>query len=62
MIQFSTADLEMQIARRAWRERAAREGIYCFDCLDVPALEHRQAYYDTGLCERCAAAPEAAAA
>jgi hypothetical protein len=30
------------------------QGMLCMSCLEIPALEHRHAFYDTGLCETCA--------
>jgi hypothetical protein len=36
-----------------WRETAVRQGILCLVCSEVPSLEHREAFYDTGLCEIC---------
>jgi hypothetical protein len=36
-----------------WRETAVRQGLLCLVCSEVPSLEHREAFYDTGLCETC---------
>ena len=36
-----------------WRETAVRQGLLCLVCSEVPSLEHREAFYDTGLCEVC---------
>ena len=36
-----------------WRQTAVRQGILCLICSEAPSLEHRAAFYDTGLCERC---------
>ncbi|HEY5412982.1 MAG TPA: hypothetical protein VIJ94_19880 [Caulobacteraceae bacterium] len=36
-----------------WHETAVRQGILCLVCSDAPRLEHRAAFYDTGLCESC---------
>jgi hypothetical protein len=36
-----------------WRETAVRQGLLCLICSEVPSLEHRDAFYDTGLCEAC---------
>jgi hypothetical protein len=36
-----------------WRETAVRQGILCLVCSQVPSLEHRAEFYDTGLCEDC---------
>jgi hypothetical protein len=37
----------------SWREAAVRQGLLCLVCSEVPSLEHRAAFYDTGLCETC---------
>ncbi len=37
----------------SWRETAVRQGLLCLVCSEVPSLEHRAAFYDTGLCETC---------
>ena len=37
----------------SWRETAVRQGLLCLICSDAPRLEHRAAFYDTGLCESC---------
>ncbi len=36
-----------------WRETAVRQGLLCLVCTEVPSLDHRDAFYDTGLCESC---------
>ena len=36
-----------------WRETAVRQGLLCLVCSEAPTLEHRDAFYDTGLCETC---------
>jgi hypothetical protein len=36
-----------------WRETAVRQGLLCLVCSQVPSLEHRAEFYDTGLCEAC---------
>ena len=36
-----------------WRQTALRQGILCLVCSEVPNLEYRDAFYDTGLCETC---------
>jgi hypothetical protein len=36
-----------------WRQTAMRQGLLCLICSEVPTLEHRAAFYDTGLCEAC---------
>lgn len=41
-------DLQM-----SWRETAVRQGLLCLVCSQAPSLEHRDAFYDTGLCEAC---------
>jgi hypothetical protein len=37
-----------------WRQTAVRQGLLCLICSEVPSLEHRAAFYDTGVCETCA--------
>ena len=37
----------------SWRETAVRQGLLCLICAEAPSLEHRAAFYDTGLCETC---------
>jgi hypothetical protein len=54
MIQYLTEEHELRVARDLWRRRAAMQGMLCMSCLEIPALEHRHAFYDTGLCETCA--------
>ena len=36
-----------------WREMAVRQGLLCLVCSEAPELEHRDAFYDTGLCAAC---------
>ena len=36
-----------------WRQTALRQGILCLVCSQVPNLDYRDAFYDTGLCETC---------
>ena len=36
-----------------WRETAVRQGLLCLVCSEAPSLEHRDAFYDTGVCEVC---------
>ena len=36
-----------------WRETAVRQGLLCLVCSEAPGLDHRDAFYDTGLCETC---------
>ncbi len=36
-----------------WRETAVRQGLLCLVCSEAPSLEHRDAFYDTGVCETC---------
>lgn len=50
-------DIDLTAARMAWRRRAEMQGLFCMGCLEVPALEHRGAFYDTGLCEACSEPP-----
>jgi hypothetical protein len=52
-------DIEDQAARAAWRRRAQMQGLFCMSCREVPALEHRGDFYDTGLCEACSEPPAA---
>lgn len=44
----------LTIRREAWRTRAVAQGLFCFVCGEVPSLERRDQYYDTGLCDGCA--------
>jgi hypothetical protein len=37
----------------SWRETAVRQGLLCLVCSQAPSLEHRDAFYDTGVCESC---------
>lgn len=39
--------------RLTWRQTAVRQGLLCLVCSEVPSLEHRAEFYDTGLCEAC---------
>jgi hypothetical protein len=48
-------ELELAAARDQWRRLAVMQGMLCIGCSEIPALEHRHAFYDTGLCEACAA-------
>jgi hypothetical protein len=45
-----------------WHAKAASQGLVCLICGRVPTLEHRHAFYDTGLCTSCASeiAPDGA--
>ena len=43
-----------QALRRAWRIKAAAQGLVCIICCKVPSLERREEFYDTGLCAACA--------
>ena len=36
-----------------WRQTALRQGLLCLVCSNVPSLDHRDAFYDTGVCETC---------
>lgn len=42
------------LQRAAWRTRAAAQGLVCFVCGEIPDLERRGEFYDTGLCGACA--------
>jgi hypothetical protein len=44
----------LAVKRAAWRTRAAAQGLVCLVCGEIPALERRAAFYDTGLCGACA--------
>jgi len=46
----STYNEELQ---NNWRQTAMRQGLLCLICSEVPSLEHRAEFYDTGLCEAC---------
>ena len=54
MISTRSEQLELAAAQDQWRRIAAMQGMLCMSCLEIPALEHRHAFYDTGLCESCA--------
>jgi hypothetical protein len=47
-------DGDTQTKRAAWRAFASSQGMVCLVCRDVPMLEHRAQFYDTGLCATCA--------
>jgi hypothetical protein len=47
-------ELELAAARDQWRRLATMQGMLCMSCNAIPSLEHRHAFYDTGLCETCA--------
>jgi hypothetical protein len=47
-------DLELERVRALWIRTATMQGIVCVACLEAPAMEHRDAFFDTGLCQRCA--------
>ena len=38
-----------------WRETALRQGLLCLVCSEAPSFDHRDAFYDTGVCEACSA-------
>ena len=38
----------------SWRQTAVRQGLLCLICTQVPSLDHRAEFYDTGVCETCA--------
>jgi len=40
--------------RGAWFNSARSQGLVCLICHEVPPLEDRAAFFDTGLCTRCA--------
>ena len=46
----STYSDELQ---QSWRQTAVRQGLLCLICSEVPSLEYRAEFYDTGLCEAC---------
>lgn len=48
--------------RKAWRDRAAAQGLVCVVCGEIPKLERRPEFYDTGLCRSCATDLDAGAA
>jgi hypothetical protein len=48
--------------KAAWKTIADAQGIVCVICLNAPALQRRDAFYDTGLCRHCAAELEAESA
>jgi hypothetical protein len=39
--------------RGAWFNAARSQGLVCLVCHEVPPLEDRAAFFDTGLCARC---------
>jgi hypothetical protein len=45
---------EIKALQAAWRSRAAAQGLVCFVCGAIPAIEDRDQFYDTGLCGACA--------
>ncbi len=44
----------MEARRGGWMNAARTQGLVCLVCLEVPPLEDREAYFDTGLCTGCA--------
>lgn len=46
---------DVQLKRAAWKTLASAQGMVCLVCRDVPALEQRGEFYDTGLCAACSA-------
>jgi hypothetical protein len=52
-------DIDLQVARELWRKQAVMQGILCMGCSEAPALEHRDVFFDTGLCEACSEPAEA---
>lgn len=46
----AVSPMDLQLS---WRETAVRQGLLCLVCSQAPSLEHRDAFYDTGVCESC---------
>lgn len=46
----AVSSLDLQLS---WHETAVRQGLLCLVCSQAPSLEHRDAFYDTGVCEAC---------
>jgi hypothetical protein len=44
----------IEALRNGWVNAARAQGLVCLVCLEVPPLEDRDAYFDTGLCAHCA--------
>jgi hypothetical protein len=48
-------DSEITEAKRgAWFNSARSQGLVCLICHEVPPLEDRATFFDTGLCAHCA--------
>ena len=48
-------EFELTEAKRgAWFNSARSQGLVCLVCHEVPPLEDRAAFFDTGLCAHCA--------
>ena len=48
-------EFEITDAKRgAWLSAARTQGLVCLVCHEVPPLEDRAAFFDTGLCAHCA--------
>jgi hypothetical protein len=43
-----------EATRGAWFNTARSQGLVCLVCHEVPPLEDRAAFFDTGLCAHCA--------
>jgi hypothetical protein len=43
-----------EATRGAWFNSARSQGLVCLICHEVPPLEDRAAFFDTGLCAHCA--------
>lgn len=43
-----------EATRGAWLNTARSQGLVCLVCHEVPPLEDRAAFFDTGLCAHCA--------
>lgn len=42
------------VHRGVWVSHARAQGLVCLICLEVPPLEDRASFFDTGLCAHCA--------
>jgi len=42
-------------AQLGWRRSAQIQGLVCLVCGEPPELQHRDAFFDSGLCVACAA-------
>lgn len=43
-----------EAVRGAWFNSARSQGLVCLICHEVPPLEDRAAFFDTGVCTHCA--------